>query len=100
MMEAGRQRGQEGVLYVKLGPYLETLENEERLRPEAMRREVPTMKELAQAAGITPVSLSRLVRGKIKSLNFDTGAAIIAELRRRGFDTDVDDILAYAERPH
>lgn len=82
-------------MYVKLSGYLEGLENLERSKPEGQRRDVPSMKELAEAAGIHPVTMSKLVTGKINSLNFGTGAAIIGELRRRGFNTDVADILAY-----
>lgn len=88
-----RQGG--GYMYVRLGAYLEELEAIERAKPEGQRRKVPTMKELARAAGISPVSLSRLVRGQVNSLNFSIGTGILDELRRRGFDADVGDILSY-----
>lgn len=85
----------EGAMYVRLGVYLEGLEASERTMPEGKRRDVPTMKELAEAAGINPVTLSRLVTGKIGSLNLKIGAAILDELNRRGFNATPNDILAY-----
>jgi DNA-binding Xre family transcriptional regulator len=89
------EKPDEGVMYIQLGAYLSKLENEERGLPEGKRRPVPTMRELAAAAGINPVTLSRLERGKIKSLNLEIGAAILDELNRRGFDTTPNDIIAY-----
>ena len=89
------ERNQKGVMYIKLGPYLETLQTMERTKPESEQRKVPTMKELAHVAGINPVSLSRLVTGKIGSLNFKIGASILDELNQRGFPTTPNDILAY-----
>jgi DNA-binding Xre family transcriptional regulator len=84
-----------GVMYIQLGAYLSRLESEERGIPEGKRRQVPTMRELAAAVGINPATLSKLERGKIKSLNFEIGAAILDELNRRGFDTTPNDIIAY-----
>ena len=88
-------QNQKGVMYIQLGPYLETLQTIERTKPHSEQRKVPTMKELAQAAGINPVSLSRLVTGKIGSLNFKIGASILDDLNQRGFPTTPNDILAY-----
>lgn len=84
-------------MYVTLGPLLERLETIERTRPKEEQRDVPTMKELAAVAGITPVSMSRLVTGKVRSLNFETGAAILDELNRRGFEVGPSDILGYRQ---
>lgn len=82
-------------MYMQLGQYLEHLKAIERTKPERARREVPSMRELADAAGINPVSLSRLETGKIGSLRFEIGAAILDELRRRGFETQPGDIIGY-----
>lgn len=82
-------------MYITLNAYLEGLEATERSKPEGARRSVPTMRELAEVAGISAVSMSRLATGKVNSLNFDTGAAIITEMRRRGFDTEIGDFVAY-----
>ncbi|MGB0388886.1 MAG: helix-turn-helix domain-containing protein [Ardenticatenaceae bacterium] len=89
------QPNQTGIMYIKLGPYLETLQTIERTKASQEQRKVPTMKELAEAADINPVSLSRLVTGKIASLNFKIGALILDELNRRGFPATPNDILAY-----
>lgn len=86
-------------MYIRLGEYLAGLEGLERSRPAAERRNVPTMRELAEAARINPVSMSRLARGRIRSLNFDIGAAILDELNRRGFPATPNDILAYVPKP-
>lgn len=84
-----------GTMYINLGPYLEKLETLERTKPEGQRRDVPTMRELARAAGVNPVSLSRLVTGKVQSLNLAIGAAILDELNKRGFSAGPADILGY-----
>jgi DNA-binding Xre family transcriptional regulator len=82
-------------MFMQLGAYLERLETLERNRPEEKRRRVPTMRELAEVAGISPVSLSRLTTGKVNSLNFHIGAAILDELNKRGFPAGPADILGY-----
>lgn len=84
-----------GLMYFRLGVYLEHLEAIERTRPEGQRRRVPTMKELAAAAHVNPANLSRLVTGRIGSLNFRIGVGILDELRRRGFPATPNDIIAY-----
>lgn len=85
------------MLYVALKEYLAGLEARESTRPPAHRRDVPTMSDLARVAGINKQTMSRWVGGQIKSTNHQTAGAIIAELRRRGFATEVGDILGYSE---
>lgn len=87
-------------MYIRLKPYLEELAIKETARPEVERREVPTMEEIARAVGYNPVSMSRLVTGKIKSLNLELGAAIIDEVRRRGFAMEVTDLVGYDPAEH
>jgi DNA-binding Xre family transcriptional regulator len=94
-MGTSDQQTGRGAMYVKLKSYLEELEELEQSRPAGQRREVPTLRDLAAAAGIHEVTMSKLVRGKIRSLTFDTGTAILDELHRRGFEADVSDILGY-----
>lgn len=84
-------------MFFNLKSYLSELEAAERAKPEDERRDVPTLTDLANAAGVHKVTMSKLVQGRIHSLNFDIGAAIIAELRRRGFDTQPGDLLGYTE---
>lgn len=84
------------VLFV-LGEYLERLESIERQRPEEKRRAVPTHAELAALAGIGPTPFSRIVRNRTASLRRDLLGMIIYELRGRGFDTSLNDLLIYVE---
>lgn len=84
-----------GIMYVRLKSYLDELSAIEEARPEHQRRRVPTMKEIAEAVGYNPVTMSRLATGKIRSLNLELGAAIIDEMRRRGFPMEVSDLVAY-----
>jgi hypothetical protein len=91
---------EEGVMYIRLGPYLEELALAEKAKPEGQRRLVPTMRDIAEAIGYNPVSMSRLATGKIGSLNFKLGAAIIDEVRRWGFPMEVPDLIAYKPAEH
>ena len=86
-----------GVVYVTLKEYLAKLEAIEATATEERRREVPSMAALAKVAGVEPMTLSRWVTGKIKATNHSTAGAIIQALRARGFDTKIEDILAYRE---
>ncbi len=81
-------------MYITLKAYLGRISAEERSRI-GQRRHVPSMDELATLVGIHPVTMSNLVNGKVKLLNLDLGGRIITELRKLGFDTAVDDVIAY-----
>ena len=82
-------------MYVRLGSFLQELEAIESAKPKERQRPVPTHRELAEAAGINPVSLSKLVRGRTGSLSLEIGAKILDELNRRGFEANPNDILGY-----
>jgi hypothetical protein len=92
------ERDKRGYIFIKLPVYLAELRQVEGRKPRSQRRPIPTMKQLALAAGIHPVTLSRLVRGRILALNLEIGAAIIAEMRQRGFDMQLCDLLGYADQ--
>lgn len=85
----------DGVMYMTLAIYLRELRIIEARRPKNQRRSVPTMKRLAEVSGIDSSSLSRIANGHTKSLSFDVGASIVSEMRRRGFNTQVGDILKF-----
>ncbi|MBA3531958.1 MAG: hypothetical protein H0T73_08575 [Ardenticatenales bacterium] len=93
-MEAEKQ----GYIFLRLPIYLEELRQVEGSKPKAEQRPVPTMKQLALVAGIHPVTMSRLVRGRIVALNLQIGASSIAEMRQQGFDMQLSDLLGYTER--
>ncbi|RMG89292.1 MAG: hypothetical protein D6706_21655 [Chloroflexi bacterium] len=82
---------------VNLKPYLAHLELEERAKPEEQRRPIPTLAELAEVVKLHRLSFYRIANNQISKLDLDVLAGIIAELRRRGFDTDVGDVLVYRE---
>jgi DNA-binding Xre family transcriptional regulator len=86
-----------GYMYFNLKSYLGDLEAAEAAKPVTLRRHVPTLTELAAAAGIHKVTMSKMVQGRIRSLNFDVGQKIVAELRRCGFNTQPGDLLGYKE---
>ena len=82
-------------MIVTLERHLAILKESERAKPKEQRRRVPSYAALAIAAGVDTATISRLARGEIESLKLQTGAAILDELRARGFDSDLNDILAY-----
>lgn len=85
-------------MIITLKSYLARLEDEERFKPEAARRHVPSVKELAEAAEVTPTQMQRIISGKrVSSLKLKVGSAIIRTLRERGFPADVGDILEYRD---
>lgn len=88
---------EQGRMVVTLKSYLARLEEGESGRPEGQRRPVPQLDELAEEIKVHRVTLSNIVNNKGELFNLRIGARIIAALRRRGFETDVVDILAYEE---
>ena len=86
---------EKGVIFIILKAYLERLEAFERSKPISQRRPVPTMSELAAAIKVHPVTLSNIANNQIRHLNLRTAAAIIDEMRRRGFLMEISDLLAY-----
>lgn len=87
--------GEVGVMFVTLKSYLEEIAQIEKTKPVERRREVPTMAELAKAAGIHPMTMSRWVNGITQTTNHNTVATIIHQMRCRGFSTDISDLMAY-----
>ena len=84
-------------MFVAFGAYLKRLEAIEKSKPEAQRRRVPTMEELAQRVGVHPVTLSNIANSNIKQLNLETGGRIIHTMRSFGFAMQLTDLLEYRE---
>src|SRR4051794_3822179 len=84
-----------GSMYITLKSYLGHLEALERSKPVGGRRAVPTIGELAEELGIHRVTLSNIINGNIQQLDLKTGGRIITAMRRRGFEMDVTDMIAY-----
>ena len=89
----------EGVMYVQLDSYLRKLRAVEMRKPFEQRRPVPTMKELAEVAGINPSTLSRISRGRTRLLNLDIIQTIFSEIWRRGFEMEPNDLLSFEPPP-
>ena len=58
-------------------------------------RTVPSIPDLAAAVGVTRATIYNL--DKSKSLNLDLLDRIVVELRRRGFNTNLEDVLIYMD---
>jgi len=82
-------------MYITLKSYLGHIEALERSKPPGTRRTIPTIGELADELGIHRVTLSNIVNGNIQQLDLKTGGRIITAMRRRGFEMDVTDMIAY-----
>lgn len=80
-----------------LGQYLDNLNFTERNKPESERRPVPSHTELAKLVGMEPTPFSRMVNNRTDMISRRRLGVIVAELRRRGFDTRYDDVLALSE---
>jgi DNA-binding Xre family transcriptional regulator len=93
--DEARGKEAQGYMYIRLGSYLAETEELERRKPEGQRRPVPTITELASAAGVNKATVSRLLSGETGALNLDMGRAIFDELYRRGFQPSPGDLIAY-----
>lgn len=82
---------------VRLKEYMTVLEAREILREEGEPKDVPSLSDLAAAAGVTFQTMSRLANNHGKQLSLELLSAVIAEFRRRGFDTRIEDVLAYED---
>jgi hypothetical protein len=78
---------------ITLREHLAQLEAQEAQRPPKHRRHVPTLTELAEAINLSRQGMYNFASGDVKLVNRELLAAIINELRARGFATDVTDLL-------
>ena len=85
-------------MYVALKEYLAQVEALEATRPIEQRRPVPSIVELAKVVGIHPITMSDIANNHVIRFNLNTGAAIIDEMRRRGFSMEVSDLLMSQRR--
>lgn len=80
-------------IHVTLAEYLRRLELQELDKPPALRRAVPTITQLSEAVGISRIAMSNIANDNMKLLNLKILSAVLSELRRWGFDTELTDIL-------
>jgi DNA-binding Xre family transcriptional regulator len=78
---------------ITLEDHLKRLEVAELAKLPNERRRVPTVPELADAAGITRQAMHKFATNRVKLVNLEVLSAVLSELRRRGFPADVSDIL-------
>lgn len=84
-------------LKLVLKDYLRRIELLELGKKESERRPIPTIKELSESIGMSRTAISETMRGKRKNVNLKVLGGIIIELRHRGFDTQLDDVLVFEE---
>ena len=89
----GQPIAEDVVIQLAIEPLLKRLEAEESLKPALQRREVPSIPALAIVAGVHRGTMYNLVKGNVKQVNLEILSVIFNELRRRGFDVKVSDIL-------
>jgi DNA-binding Xre family transcriptional regulator len=82
-------------MQVTLKQHLENLATHERVRPREQRREVPSLTALAQSINVSRQMLSLIANGGVQQLDLDVLARVITELHNRGFETQINDLLAY-----
>jgi hypothetical protein len=78
---------------VTIRDYLDMLEGLEAQNPPHKRRPIPTITDLADAVNTSRVALSNIANSNVKLLNLRILAAVLSELRRRGFKTKLSDLL-------
>ena len=76
-----------------LQDYLVLLEASEIEKPPSQRREVPSLVELATITNMSRQGMYHFSSDEVRRVNLDTLAAVINELRRRGFEVEVGDLL-------
>lgn len=82
-------------MVINLKAYLKELEGAELRKPDYERKNVPTLKDLAEAVGIHEVTMVNIANGNIKLLNLETASKIIDAMRVRGFEMETTDLVAY-----
>jgi transcriptional regulator with XRE-family HTH domain len=80
------------VAVLTIGKCLAELEVQE-LGKLKKTRDVPSIPDLARAAGVSRGTMYNLVKGNVKHVSLELLAAIINELRRRGFDVELSHLL-------
>jgi hypothetical protein len=78
--------------------YIEQLREAEDKKPVGHRREIPTVTDFANAAGVSNQAYIDFSKDRTQTrLNRPCLSATIKLLRNCGFDTDVSDLLIYIE---
>jgi hypothetical protein len=86
---------EKGAMYITFKEYLQQMESLEKSRPKEQRRRIPSIVALAEAIGVHPATLSNIANNNVVRFTLETGAAIIDEMRRRGFAMEASDLVGY-----
>ena len=98
-MENNDNQPKRGMMFISFGSYLKKIEAMERAKPKAMRKPIPSLRELARSIDSNSSTLSRLYRGDLININIKLAGEIIREMRLRGFPMEVTDLIDYAGPP-
>ena len=82
---------------VVFGEYLKRLEAEEKAKPLAERRRIPTIEEIAKELDIHPVTLRNIANNNIKKLDLETAGKAITLMRHLGFPMRDTDFVQFIE---
>jgi DNA-binding Xre family transcriptional regulator len=93
--EGGIVTGQQELVAIRvtLNEHLRHLAGIEAVKLPSQQRRVPTLTELAESIGVHRVTVTNLANNRARHLNLDTMNAVLNELRRRGFNSNLSDIL-------
>ena len=83
------------LLFVTLNDHLDRLKATETLKPPDERLSIPTLTELARATGLHRVTVTNLANNNVSQISRETIGKLVAELRRRGFKTEIQDVMAF-----
>lgn len=84
-------------IIVTLNSYLDRLAEGESSKPKEDRRPIPSISELARIVQIDRTGLGRIANNQVGCINHKVLSLVISELRRRGFNTQLGDIMSYIE---
>lgn len=77
--------------------YIDKLKGQERKKPVHERRPIPTVEEMAKAAGISKTGFIDFAHNRTKGINRDLIDSVITQLRACGYDTQLTDVIQYFE---
>ena len=78
---------------VTLQDHLKRLEVAELSKLPNNRKKIPSLPDLAEAVGVTRQAMHNLATNRVTLVNLTILSAVLSELRRQGFPTDVSDVL-------
>ena len=86
------------MIRIVLREYLKRLQAIETLKDKGQeKKDVPSLAELADLAGLHRGSIFRIAGNKGSSIHFKTANTIIKVMRKEGFDMKLSDLVIYEE---